>query len=531
MPMLGVMANRHDRWAARPVYGRAVSALVFFVPLAAAMGASWFARRLIDPPNGFGLQVLWWLALVGLSAVVFAVVERWTRRLLPLAALLKMTLVFPDRAPSRLAVARRAARTKDLEGRIDRAMHEAPPEDEDMDASAAKILALAAALSSHDRRTRGHSERVRVLTDMIADELDLPEKDRDRLRWSALLHDIGKLTVHPDILNKPGKPDVDQWAILRRHPLEGAKLVAPLAPWLGEWVLAVEQHHEQYGGAGYPYGLRGAGISRGAKIVAVADVFETMTAKRSYQDAIRPAMARVELTRCAGTQFDPDVVRAFLNISLGELRWAVGPGSLIAQLPFLGQLPLLGGQTTGALAGLSSATAFGTAAMSMTSIMVPHAMATSARTSSIGANGISVTRVYSPITPPGAPSATLTDSPVVPPANDLTAPTPTASPQPAGSAAVPVATSARGAGAQTSVATKTAAPGSPPSALAAPRYPSPLPARTSPPSTGAPATTAAPLIAAAPSASAASTTTVASAGTAKKTTPEGNSNSGANQPG
>jgi hypothetical protein len=110
-------------------------------------------------------------------------------------------------------------------------------------------------------------------------------------------------------------------------------------------------------------------------------VFETMTAKRSYKDAISPAAARVELTRCAGTHFDADIVRAFLNISLGRLRWAVGPASLIAQLPGLSQIPLVGGQATGALAGLTSATAIGVAALSMGSMVMPHMVAPA------GANG------------------------------------------------------------------------------------------------------------------------------------------------
>ena len=78
--------------------------------------------------------------------------------------------------------------------------------DEDLAVAAERILALAARMNVHDRRTRGHAERVRVYTDLLAEELDLPQEDRDRLRWASLLHDIGKLEVHPDILNKPGKP-------------------------------------------------------------------------------------------------------------------------------------------------------------------------------------------------------------------------------------------------------------------------------------------------------------------------------------
>jgi HD-GYP domain-containing protein (c-di-GMP phosphodiesterase class II) len=364
------MAKKADRWSGRPAVSAMVSALIFLVPLAASLLVGWFAHRLVRAPEPLGLRSIWWLGQVALAALVFTSVERFTRRFLPLAALLKMTMVFPDRAPTRLAVARGAGRTKDLEARIDQAMQEAATGS--VGDAAVKILSLVTALGSHDRRTRGHSERVRVVTDMIADELELSEDARDRLRWSSLLHDIGKLTVHPDILNKPGKPTAEEWVTLQRHPLEGAKLTAPLLPWLGEWALAVEQHHEKYDGRGYPYGLASDQISYGARVVAVADVFETMTAKRTYRDAVSPAAARAELTRCAGTHFDADIVRAFLNISLGRLRWAVGPASLIAQLPFLGQIPFIGGQATGALAGMSSATAFGAAALSVGSIVMPH---------------------------------------------------------------------------------------------------------------------------------------------------------------
>jgi HD-GYP domain-containing protein (c-di-GMP phosphodiesterase class II) len=354
----------------------AVLILAFAVPMGASAVVAALIHVLIPRPATMGLRVAWWATQIAASAIAFVVVERLSRRFLPLAALLRMTLVFPDQAPSRLAVARRAARTKDLDRRIDQAMQTG--QRGSLDDAAQDILALAAALSVHDRRTRGHSERVRVVTDMLADELELAPHDRDRLRWSALLHDVGKLTVHPHILNKSGKLNALEWATLQRHPIEGARLTAPLLGWLGPWALAVEQHHENFDGSGYPYGLAGADISFGARVVAVADVFETMTAKRSYKDAVSPAMARRELTRCAGTQFDPDIVRAFLNISLGRVRWAVGPASLLAQLPFLGQLPFIGGQTSGALAAISPGASIGVAALSVSSIVMGQLPATSA---------------------------------------------------------------------------------------------------------------------------------------------------------
>ena len=151
-----------------------------------------------------------------------------------------MTMVFPDRAPKRLAVARRSGNTRDLARPSGRGPKTQGIEDEPV-VAAERILRSGGALNAHDRLTRGHGERVRVLTDLIADELDLPTDDRDRLRWSALLHDIGKLAVHPDILNKPDKLNEAEWEVIKSHPLEGAKLTAPLAGWLG----AVGEHHRR----------------------------------------------------------------------------------------------------------------------------------------------------------------------------------------------------------------------------------------------------------------------------------------------
>ena len=171
-------------------------------PLGPRRGRS---RSTVATPHGVGLTVGLVGLVLGTPLVVLAVTDRVARRLLPLAVLLKMTLVFPDQAPKRMAVARKAGSTRDLARRVqeakDNGMRDAPV------IAAEKILVLAGALNVHDRRTRGHSERVRMYTDLIAEEMKLPQVDRDRLRWSALLHDIGKVAVHPDILNKPGALD------------------------------------------------------------------------------------------------------------------------------------------------------------------------------------------------------------------------------------------------------------------------------------------------------------------------------------
>ncbi|HEX2025450.1 MAG TPA: HD-GYP domain-containing protein [Actinomycetota bacterium] len=321
------------RWKAHPVRSALLRVLVLIGPVAAGVTAGVALSRVVPRPEGAAIAG-WWAALLLTSFVVTEVVGRFLRRLLPLAVLMKLTLIFPDRAPSRFAMARRVGSIRNLEERVRHAKEHGL--DDDPSRAAETILELVAALSAHDRKTRGHSERVRAFADLLADALKLPQDARDRLRWSALLHDIGKLEVPGRILNKPGKPDPHEWETLQRHPEEGARLATPLLPWLGEWGTAIEQHHERYDGGGYPRGLTGDEISLGGRILTVADSFETMTAARSYKKPMSVSAARAELARCAGSQFDPALVRAFLNVALGRLWRTAGPASWVAQIPLVG---------------------------------------------------------------------------------------------------------------------------------------------------------------------------------------------------
>jgi len=357
------------RWRGRPVLARVLSTVIFLAPIAVSVGVASIVATSLPHPVGVTRTIFWWAAVLGASTLALYGTERAARRFLPLAALLKMTMLFPDKAPSRLGVALRSGTTKDLERRLDvgQLAAEEPTE------AAAEILALAGALSAHDRQTRGHSERVRAITDMIAEELELSSADRDRLRWSALLHDIGKLTVHAEVLNKTEKLSAADWEELKSHPLEGARLIAPLSSWLGEWSLTVAQHHEKHDGTGYPYGLAGEEISLGARIVAVADSFEVMTAARAYKRPASPSWARQELTRCAGTQFDPVIVRAFLNISIGRLRRAIGPISWLVDAPVVSQLEHLGQAASVGSRTALMATAIGASALAANALPASEA--------------------------------------------------------------------------------------------------------------------------------------------------------------
>ncbi len=326
---------RADEWSRRPGLSRALRGAIFLGPILASLLIAILLSHALPPAHGPFTAIL----LIGIVAagsfVTLVLFERAARRLLPLAALLNVSLLFPDKAPARFAVARRTGTPRQLQEQLIAARAGGRTTDAE---SMQSIIELVLALSVHDKATRGHSERVRVFADLIAAELKIDAAGQARLRWAALLHDVGKLEVPASLLNKPAAPDEEEWKVLHRHPEDGARLVAPLLPWLGEWGRAVAEHHERYDGTGYPHQLKGHEISLAARIVAVADVYEVMTAPRPYKRAMSIAAARQELTRVAGTQLDPAIVRAFLNISVGRLWRTIGFGAWVGQIPAITRL-------------------------------------------------------------------------------------------------------------------------------------------------------------------------------------------------
>lgn len=415
------------RWCRRPVLSALVRATVLLLSLAATMASAAVASRLLPRP-GQGLPApVWWLAVLAVSTAVMLGVHRLARHLLPLADLLNLAMVFPDKAPDRLRLAYQAGALRHLEERLANARQHGI--DDEPTKAAATILTLVAAMTAHDRRTRGHSERVRALIDLLAEELHLPAPDRERLRWAALLHDVGKLDTPPGILNKPGPLTPDEWRVLHRHPEDGARITAPLRAWLGPWAATIEEHHERWDGSGYPKGLAGTQISLGARIVAVADAYEVMTSPRPYRRAKSSRAAREEVVCCtAGTQFDPIVVRAFLTASLGRLRRVVGPAAWLAQLPVL-------------VAGPKLATALAAAGRQV--------FATAGAATAVGV--LTATGTVHPPAPTPAPpvpvpvaAATTLTAPrpeprTVTPSTSPPAPPPSATPVPVSSAPTPVA--------------------------------------------------------------------------------------------
>jgi diguanylate cyclase (GGDEF)-like protein len=169
---------------------------------------------------------------------------------------------------------------------------------------------LLSALAERNPELRAHLTGVGALAEATALRLQLSHDEVEQVRHAAELHDVGKVAIPDAILTKPGPLDEDEWAFIRRHTLIGERIVAA-APALGRVARLVRSSHERWDGAGYPDGLAAEEIPLGARIVAVADAFDAMTSRRPYSLPRAPEVALEELRRCAGTQFDPDVVDAF----------------------------------------------------------------------------------------------------------------------------------------------------------------------------------------------------------------------------
>ena len=248
---------RRGRWSRRPFLAAGVRLLVAIAPFFTGWVAALAFERWIPRP-GWAASWSWALVTIAVATATAILTGRAARRALPLAALLQVSLVFPDRAPSRVLTARRSGSVRTLERML---IEPTPP---DATTAAVRALTLVGALGRHDRLTRGHCERVRAYADLMARQLDLPNEDAERLRWVALLHDIGKIHVPAAVLNKPGKLDEAEWEAIRRHPSDGARLIAGLDDWLGAWASSIGQHHERFDGGGYPPGLSGEDICLGA---------------------------------------------------------------------------------------------------------------------------------------------------------------------------------------------------------------------------------------------------------------------------
>ncbi len=179
------------------------------------------------------------------------------------------------------------------------------------------LISLARAIDAKSHWTAGHSERVTALALSIGRVMELSNKELDVLHRGGLLHDIGKLGIPNEILDKAEKLSLEDRKILETHPTLGANILEPISAYT-EIMLIVKQHHENFDGSGYPEGLMGENISLCSRILAIADRYEALTADRPYRKAIPPDLALQQIKNVSGKEFDPRVVDAFLEVITRE---------------------------------------------------------------------------------------------------------------------------------------------------------------------------------------------------------------------
>ena len=175
------------------------------------------------------------------------------------------------------------------------------------------LLGLANALEAKDEYTRGHSERVAGLAQRLALAAGLGIAEAKTIAEAGLLHDLGKIGVPEHILRKQGPLTDEEWIAMRRHPLTGAQIVAPLE-FFADAALIVRHHHERHDGSGYPDGLKGDGIPVGSRIVAIADVYDALTSERPYRRKLARAEAVQIMRDDAGLTLEPRLTELFLDL-------------------------------------------------------------------------------------------------------------------------------------------------------------------------------------------------------------------------
>jgi len=175
------------------------------------------------------------------------------------------------------------------------------------------LRALAEALEARDAYTRGHSERVAFWARRLALARGLPPSTAEIVAQAGLLHDLGKIGIPERVLRKPGPLDEAEWRIMREHPLVGARILAPLE-FFGDGAVIVRHHHERRDGSGYPDGLEGDAIPMGARIVAIADVYDALRSSRPYRCGLDHGEVVDRLRQAADLGLDPDLTELFIDV-------------------------------------------------------------------------------------------------------------------------------------------------------------------------------------------------------------------------
>jgi putative nucleotidyltransferase with HDIG domain len=251
------------------------------------------------------------LAAINRAQIFRFLTKPWERGELRAAvqqALEQHRVVLEHRRFSQL-LERRNAELRRLNQRLDREVQRRTSE---------LLLGLINALDLRDTETQGHSRRVALYARRLAEQLGLERHEVLDVERGALLHDIGKIGVSDTILLKPGKLTDEEWVEMRKHVLHGHEILRGIE-FLGNARPIVRSHHERFDGKGYPDGLARDAIPIGARIFAVIDTYDAMTSDRPYRKALPASVAREEITKHRGTQFDPACADAFLAIPQAEI--------------------------------------------------------------------------------------------------------------------------------------------------------------------------------------------------------------------
>ena len=192
------------------------------------------------------------------------------------------------------------------------------------------VTSLAYAIDAKDQYTQGHSQKVSAYAALLAEAIGLSEPEVEEIRLGAVLHDVGKVGIPEQILNKSGPLNPEEWETMKSHVVYGGKLLEPLVP-LARIREMVLHHHEFFDGSGYPDGQVGKVIPLGARILTIADSYDTITSDRSYKKGRTAEEALAELERCSGAQFDPELVEAFVKAMRQQPNPIIEVASLLSR--------------------------------------------------------------------------------------------------------------------------------------------------------------------------------------------------------
>ena len=184
------------------------------------------------------------------------------------------------------------------------------------------VQTLAKTIDAKDSYTNGHSERVAEYSREIARRYGYDEDRQEEIYMMGLLHDVGKIGIPDDVINKPGKLTDEEFALIKQHPVKGAEILATVSE-MPKLVTGARWHHERYDGKGYPDGLKGEEIPEEARIIAVADAYDAMTSHRSYRDIIPQDHVKSEIEKGIGSQFDEKFARIMLEMIAEDTEYTM----------------------------------------------------------------------------------------------------------------------------------------------------------------------------------------------------------------